>query len=172
MFNMIDKVWIIPALMAASFLVILFFGKRWGTRVTAGIGIAAVSICLILSVVVAGNWINRVNNPPTGAALAADIVQANGLTPQTGKTIGEEVNAATKDSGETVATDSHGESGESHASEAEAHGGEHESVPPVVRTVTWFQIGGLQFEMGTLVDGLAAMMLITVCSISWLVHIY
>ena len=49
MFNMIDKVWIIPALMAASFLIILFFGKRWGTRVTAGIGIAAVSICLILS---------------------------------------------------------------------------------------------------------------------------
>ena len=169
---MIDKVWIIPALMAASFLVILFFGKRWGTRVTAGIGIASVSICLILSVVVAGNWINRVNSPPTGAALAADIVQANGLTPQTGKTIGEEVNAATKDSGETVTTDSHGESGESHASEAEAHGGEPESVPPVVRTVTWFQIGGLQFEMGTLVDGLAAMMLITVCIISLLVHIY
>ena len=172
MFNMIDKVWIIPALMAASFLIILFFGKRWGTRVTAGIGIAAVSICLILSVVVAGNWINRVNNPPTGAALAADIVQANGLTPQTGKTIGEEVNAATKDSGATVSTDSHDASGESHASEAEAHGGEHESVPPVVRTVTWFQIGGLQFEMGTLVDGLAAMMLITVCIISLLVHIY
>ena len=169
---MIDKVWIIPALMAASFLVILFFGKRWGTRVTAGIGIASVSLCLILSVVVAGNWINRVNNPPTGAALAADIVQANGLTPQTGKTIGEEINAATKDSGETVATDSHGESGESHASEEEAHGGEHESVPPVVRTVTWFQVGGLQFEMGTLVDGLAAMMLITVCIISLLVHIY
>jgi len=114
-FNIIDKVWIIPALMAASFLVILFFGRRWGTRVTAGIGIASVSICLILSVVVAGNWINRVNNPPTGAALAAEIVQANGLTPQTGETIGEEVNAATKDSGETIATDSHGASGESHA---------------------------------------------------------
>ncbi|MBJ7306446.1 MAG: hypothetical protein JHC63_01090, partial [Acidimicrobiia bacterium] len=54
---MIDKVWIIPALMASSFLVILFFGKRWGTRATAGIGIAAVSICLMLSVIVAGNWI-------------------------------------------------------------------------------------------------------------------
>ncbi len=158
MLNMIDKVWIIPALMAASFLVILFFGKRWGTKVTAGIGIASVSICLILSVVVAGNWINRVNNPPTGTALAAEIVQANGLTPQTGQTISEEVNAATKDSGETVATDSYGAS--------------DESVPPVVRTVTWFQIGGLQFEMGTLVDGLAAMMLITVCIISLLVHIY
>lgn len=172
MFDMIDKVWIIPALMATSFLVILFFGKRWGTRATAGIGIAAVSICLILSVIVAGNWVSRVNHPPTGEALAADIVQANGLTPQTAETMGEEVNAATRDSGETVS----GSSSESHGSESAhgsgEHGGEHESVPPVVRTVTWFQIGGMEFEMGTLVDGLAAMMLITVCIISLLVHIY
>ncbi len=170
---MIDKVWIIPAIMAASFLVILFFGKRWGTRATAGIGIVAVSICLMLSVIVAGNWISRVNHPPTGAALAADIVQANGLTPQTGETIGEEVNSATKDSGETVSTDSHATETEGHSAEGGSeHGGEHESVPPVVRTVTWFQIGGLEFELGTLVDGLAAMMLITVCIISLLVHIY
>ncbi len=174
MFNMIDKVWIIPALMASSFLVILFFGKRWGTRATAGIGIAAVSICLLLSVIVAGNWISRVNHPPTGAALAADVLQANGLTPQTGENIAGEVNAVTHDSGETVATDSHASMSEATTSEASAseHGAEHESVPPVVRTVTWFQIGGMEFEMGTLVDGLAAMMLITVCIISLLVHIY
>jgi NADH-quinone oxidoreductase subunit L len=171
-FNMIDKVWIIPALMAASFVLILFFGKRWGTRATAGIGIASVSICLILSVVVAGNWISRVNNPPTGAALAADIVRANGLTPQTAETIGEEVNAATKDSGETVTTDSHSSATGDHSAEAGGYGDEHDSVPPVVRTATWFQIGGIEFEVGTLVDGLAAMMLITVCIISLLVHIY
>ena len=174
MFNMIDKVWIIPALMASSFLVILFFGKRWGTRATAGIGIAAVSICLMLSVIVAGNWISRVNHPPTGVALAADVVQANGLTPQTGENIAAEANAATHDSGETVAAGSTATMSESEHTEASAseHGAEHESVPPVVRTVTWFQIGGIEFEMGTLVDGLAAMMLITVCIISLLVHIY
>jgi len=173
-FNMIDKVWIIPALMASSFLVILFFGKRWGTRATAGIGIAAVSICLMLSVIVAGNWISRVNHPPTGVALAAEVVQANGLTPQTGENIAGEVNAVTHDSGETVAAGSHATMSEASTTEASAseHGGEHESVPPVVRTVTWFQIGGMEFEMGTLVDGLAAMMLITVCIISLLVHIY
>ena len=173
MFNMIDKVWIIPALMASSFLVILFFGKRWGTRATAGIGIAAVSICLMLSVIVAGNWISRVNHPPAGAALAAEVLQANGLTPQTGENIAGEVNVETHDSGETVAAGSHSSTSEA-TTEASAseHGGEHESVPPVVRTVTWFQIGGMEFEMGTLVDGLAAMMLITVCIISLLVHIY
>ena len=171
---MIDKVWIIPALRASSFLVILFFGKRWGTRATAGIGIAAVSICLLLSVIVAGNWISRVNHPPTGAALAADVLQANGLTPQTGENIAGEVNAATHDSGETVAAGSHATMSESAHTDASAseHGAEHESVPPVVRAVTWFQIGGIEFEMGTLVDGLAAMMLITVCIISLLVHIY
>jgi NADH-quinone oxidoreductase subunit L len=171
---MIDKVWIIPALMASSFLVILFFGKRWGTRATAGIGIAAVSICLLLSVIVAGNWISRVNHPPTGAALAADVLQANGLTPQTGENIAGDVNAATHDSGETVAAGSHATMSESAHTDASAseHGAEHESVPPVVRAVTWFQIGGIEFEMGTLVDGLAAMMLITVCIISLLVHIY
>ncbi|MEX1217693.1 MAG: NADH-quinone oxidoreductase subunit L [Acidimicrobiales bacterium] len=176
MFNIIDKVWIIPAIMASSFVLILFFGKRWGTRATAGIGIAAVSLCLLLSVIVAGNWINRVNNPPTGAALAADIVQANGLTPQTGKTISQEVNAATKDSGQTVATEAGGaDSASAEATSAENGGGygeKYESVPPVVRSITWFQIGGIEFELGMLVDGLAAMMLITVCIISLLVHIY
>jgi NADH-quinone oxidoreductase subunit L len=172
--NLLDKVWIVPAVMAASFLVILFFGKRLGTRATAGIGIAAVSVCLVLSVFVAGQWINRVNNPPTGAALAQDIVQSNGLTPQTGENIGGEVNAATTDSGETVSSSSNASEANTTASEGHATAGEsaHETVPPVVRTVTWFQIGGIQFEMGTLVDGLAAMMLITVCIISLLVHIY
>jgi len=166
----IDKIWIVPALMALSFLLILFFGKRLGHRATAGIGIFAVSICLILSVVAAGQWINRVNHPPTGEALAADIVQANGLTPQTGANIVGEAIGATTESGETV--DSHSESAGEHSTD-EKHSEEgHSSVPPVVRSVTWFQAGGINFEIGTLVDGLSVMMLITVCVISLLVHIY
>src|SRR6478735_6833458 len=178
--------------MAASFLLILFFGKRAGTKATAGIGIGAVSLCLVFSVVIAGQWVNRVNHPPTGTALAADIKQANGLTPETPAEVGAEINSATKDSGETVpsatesstgehaSTSAEGTSSEGTTADAEAttaegeHGteGEHESVPPVVRTVTWFTIGGIDFEFGTLLDGLAAMMLITVCIISLLVHIY
>ena len=102
--NLLDKVWIVPALMASSFLIILFFGKRVGTRATAGIGIAAVSLALVFSVCVAGQWINRVNNPPTGLALAADVVAANGLTPQTGANIVGEIAATTTESGETSIT--------------------------------------------------------------------
>jgi len=191
--NLLDKVWIVPAIMAVSFLSILFFGKKAGTKATAGIGIVAVSLCLVFSVVVAGQWINRVNHPPTGAALAADIKQANGLTPQTPDEVAAEANAATADSGQNVSEEHTPTLGtdetpaadgkpaaegadatghESGAASEEEHGGEHESVPPVVRTVTWFTIGGINFEAGTLLDGLAAMMLITVCIISLLVHIY
>jgi NADH-quinone oxidoreductase subunit L len=185
--NLLDKVWIVPAIMAASFLVILFFGKKAGTKATAGIGIVAVSLCLVFSVVIAGQWINRVNHPPTGAALAADIKQANGLTPQTPEEIASEANSATKDSGETVPSTTEGASTSSEATApAEATAaegstvaegehaaeGEHETVPPVVRTVTWFTIGGINFEAGTLLDGLSAMMLVMVCIISLLVHIY
>ncbi len=112
--NLLDKVWIVPAIMAVSFLLILFFGKKAGTRATAGIGIVAVSLCLVFSVVVAGQWINRVNHPPTGAALAADIKAANGLTPQTPEEIESEINSATKDSGETVPAEE-GTSSESHS---------------------------------------------------------
>ncbi len=199
--NLLDKVWIVPAIMAASFLLILFFGKRAGTKATAGLGIAAVSVCLVFSVVVAGQWINRVNHPPTGEKLAEDIRQANGLTPQTPEAVESEANAATHDAGQTV--DQGSSSGSEHgaaatgAAEGESaaaplaateqpatptaegstsaegeHGAEHESVPPVVRTVTWFEIGPIHFELGTLVDGLSAMMLVTVCIISLLVHIY
>ena len=207
--NLLDKVWIVPALMASSFLIILFFGKRLGTRATAGVGIVAVSLALVFSVCVAGQWINRVNNPPTGEQLAAEAVAANGLTPQSGTNIvGEGLPETIENSGEHSGTDhsstensstehSAAETGavsgpasadvsavtlgenaaamaateQAAASEGE-HGGEHESVPPVVRTATWFTVAGINFEVGTLLDGLAAMMLITVCIISLLVHIY
>ena len=167
----------------------------------------------MLSIVVAGQWINRVNHPPTGEKLAQDIVEANGKTPQTPEEIQAEIDAATHESGETVdqGTDDHATEGGSesehslapasgvaegesaavlpatsgsddhaaaaegeHAAEAGGEHGEegHSSVPPVVRTVTWFTIGGIDFEFGTLLDGLAAMMLVTVSIISLLVHIY
>src|SRR5262245_6029489 len=77
---LLDKVWIFPAIMAVSFLVILFFGKRFSERITSGIGIFAVGLCFLLSLVVGAQWINRVNNPPTGAEAAAASV-ACGVPP-------------------------------------------------------------------------------------------
>ena len=52
-----------------------------------------------------------------------------------------------------------------------AEGGEH-AVEPISKTMTWWQSGGHVFEVGTLVDGLSVMMLITVSLVSLLVHVY
>src|SRR5689334_20731157 len=68
---LLDKVWLFPAIMAGSFLIILFVGKRLSERATSFIGIAAVTVCFLMSIVVAGQWIARVNHPPTGAELAS-----------------------------------------------------------------------------------------------------
>ena len=52
-----------------------------------------------------------------------------------------------------------------------AEGGEH-AIEPIVRSVTWFQFGGHEFPVGTMVDGLSVIMLITVTLVSLLVHVY
>ncbi len=53
------------------------------------------------------------------------------------------------------------------AAEEAGHG-----VEPVVNTVTWLQIGGIDFSVGTFVDGLTVMMLFVVTLVSLLVHVY
>ena len=53
----------------------------------------------------------------------------------------------------------------------EGHGGGHPSLA-VQRTAVWFQAGGMEFTVGTLVDGLAVMMLVVVTLVSLLVHVY
>ncbi|MEX2253916.1 MAG: NADH-quinone oxidoreductase subunit L [Acidimicrobiia bacterium] len=58
---MLDAAWIIPALPAATFLVILFFGKRMPKK-GSEVGILAVGASFVLSCVTAVEWINRVND--------------------------------------------------------------------------------------------------------------
>ena len=49
----------------------------------------------------------------------------------------------------------------------------HEAVvTPVVHTITWWRNAGMEFSVGTRIDGLAVMMLFVVTLISLLVHIY
>ena len=62
---MLDSAWIIPALPAVSFLVILFFGKRLPKQ-GAEVGILAVGASFVLSIVTTVEWINRVNDANSG----------------------------------------------------------------------------------------------------------
>ena len=52
------------------------------------------------------------------------------------------------------------------------HGEHGEPSLAVVNTTTWFITGGVEFSVGTLVDGPAVMMLFVVTLVSLLVHIY
>jgi NADH-quinone oxidoreductase subunit L len=62
---MLDSAWIIPALPAVAFVVILFFGKRLPKK-GAEVGILAVGASCALSVVATVQWINRVNDADSG----------------------------------------------------------------------------------------------------------
>jgi NADH-quinone oxidoreductase subunit L len=128
----LDYVWIIPALPAVSFLLILFFGKKMPLR-GAEIGIGAVGTGFVLAVVAAFQWIDRVDNA-TG--------HSEGLA-----ALGRGLFAGPAHQAETV-------------------------VQPVVHSITWWQNGGIKFDVGTRVDGLTVMMLFVVTLISLLVHIY
>ena len=58
---MLSNAWIIPAIPAVSFFLVLFFGKRLPLR-GAEIGITAVGASFVLSVVAVFQWIDRVDN--------------------------------------------------------------------------------------------------------------
>ena len=45
-------------------------------------------------------------------------------------------------------------------------------IPPVEKTWTWWQSGGIDFDVGILVDNLTVVMLVVVTGVSALVHLY
>jgi NADH-quinone oxidoreductase subunit L len=149
----LENAWLIPLIMAGSFLAILAIGKRLPEKATAGIGTAAVAACLVLSIGVGVQWVDRVDNPP----------EVHGT---------EEVHGTADVGGAGGAGEGEHALGAAAVAGAAEEGDEGHEVLPVTKSVTWFKIGSVEVEAGTLVDGLTAMMLITVSIISLLVHIY
>jgi NADH-quinone oxidoreductase subunit L len=143
-FEPLRYVWVLPALMALSFLTILFVGKRLPKK-GAEIGIACIGLCFVAAIVCSVSWIDRVN----GAEEAPAEEHALTLPVQ-------------EEEGGAEAAEAAGEEA------AEAH---HE-IEPVVTEATWFTLGGEDFKVGTFVDGLSVMMLVVVTTISLLVHVY
>jgi NADH-quinone oxidoreductase subunit L len=145
------NIWIVPALMAASFVVILFFGKRLPFK-GAEVGVAAVGAAFALSCLAAYQWIDRVENhhPLTEGTTTAAVSGAGSLAVAGG---------AEQAAGAVLAVAEEG---------AEAH----VSPEPIVRTMTWLQSGGNEFGVGTLVDGQSVMLLFVVTLVSLLVHVF
>jgi NADH-quinone oxidoreductase subunit L len=73
----IDNVWLIPLLPAVSFVVILLFGKRL-PRQGDLVGIGAVGVSFVMSVIVAGQWIGR-DEPRAAVEHSHTWLQSNGI---------------------------------------------------------------------------------------------
>lgn len=192
---MLDKVWILPAIMALSFALTLAFGKR-----TPGkghwFGLVAVGVCFILAVITAGEWLNL--HGPTGSGHQAEAsALATHVDPKCSAVVAEhnamgsggEGSGSMEEGG--VAEAGHEATAEATASEesaaatateaeagheATAEGGEAVAeealTTPVVRCARWFSSGGVDMNIGTHVDGMVVMMLFVVTLISGLVHIF
>ena len=67
-----ENVWLIPALPAASFLLIIFFGKRLPFK-GAEIGITAVLAAFVLAVLTTFTWIGNVESGDSAVGTAGAI---------------------------------------------------------------------------------------------------
>jgi NADH-quinone oxidoreductase subunit L len=182
------NVWIVPALMALSFLLILLFGKRL-PRKGSEIGILFVGIAFVLSLLTAGNWIARVEDThdTTEAAALADVGEhcssvaaeaaAGGGEAHGGEAAGaDDAGAHGGDEGAAAYPNAvvPGESAAAAVPAAEEGDGGHYGSPtrPVVTCANWFESGDDSISVGTMVDGPSVLMLVVVTLISLLVHVF
>ncbi|MER3452212.1 MAG: NADH-quinone oxidoreductase subunit L [Acidimicrobiia bacterium] len=138
---MLENAWVIPVIPVVSFWLILLFGKRFPGR-GAGIGVVAIGVTFVLSLVVAGQWIAR---DPTvevhHAATTAGGPVGHGEQPAADHALGAERKAELKRA-------------------------------PVLKEWTWFENQGVAIRIGTLVDGLAVALLLVVGTVSFAVHVF
>ncbi len=184
--------WLLPAIMALSFLLILFFGKRL-PRKGSEIGVTAVGICFILALFTAGGWWNHTNADSSEAAAGTAVAAATAdegdpeaeaaalsdVEPGCSKVVDElGTNADDGNSNALGLTEgeSAGRATAAPASAAMASDGEGRGpTKPVVRCSTWFETGvagSSLITIGTMVDGQSVFMLFVVTIISMLVHVY
>ncbi|MBX3315065.1 MAG: NADH-quinone oxidoreductase subunit L [Actinobacteria bacterium] len=188
---MLTHAWIIPLIPAISFVLILAIGKKL-PRGGSEIGIASVAICFVLALTVAFGWVSRVNDgtPPEGRQSSQSylITEGHETRPVTeadaeaengtdAAAHGTEAEATSTDheaeaTESTEATATEDEHGTETSAEGEEGGEEHHATSAVVRDMTWFDSGGFDIRVGTMVDGLSSLMLVVVTLISLLVHVF
>ncbi|WP_419910022.1 NADH-quinone oxidoreductase subunit L [Candidatus Poriferisodalis sp.] len=155
----LENAFLIPLIPAVSFVVILLFGRKYiGVERVQKVGITAVGIVWVLSMIAAVAWITRVEDSTSSKSYDAEHAQIavnEGLSASGSSTLDGDLQLAASDDG-------HGDDGHGYA-----------TTEPVISKVDgWWSSGGIDFAVGTLVDGQTVLLLIVVTSISLLVHIY
>jgi NADH-quinone oxidoreductase subunit L len=143
---MLENIWLIPAVTAASFVLILFFGRREPNK-GATIGVLALGLAFAFSSIAAFQWVTRPADLEVKAAHSVESAEA---------TVGAG-------------------SGHDAADEGGEAAAEHEAEPiraPVTRHWEWFNNGQIKIEAGTTADGVAVVLCFVVSLISLLVHVF
>ncbi len=164
-----ENVWLIPALPAVSFLLILSFGKRLPFK-GAEIGITAVGAAFVLAILTTFTWIGDVEAGETAGAGAKHSAEHGDEHGEDGHEHGDD---GTHEEGLVIDGSAATLTGGTVATLGAVEEGEYEPRgAAVVTDVAWFESGLNVFRIGTQVDGQAVMLLFVVTFISTLVHIY
>ena len=156
----LENAFLIPLIPAVSFLVILLFGRSViGAERVHRVGITAVGIVWILSMIAAASWVTKVEDTTSSTSDDGEhalIVANEGLSASGSTIVDGDLHLA--------ADDGHGaDDGHTYAT----------GPDPVIAEVDgWWSSGLESFAVGTLVDGQTVLLLLVVTSISLLVHIY
>ena len=148
-----EHAWIIVALPIVSFVLTLFFGKRFRGK-GQEIGLGLIGLSLLLSVVLGAQWLGR------------DTVALHEGSPVA-------ISAAAR--GFEVALPAAEHPGASESPEQASPETEHAATnvrPYVEREWKWYSAGNVDINVGFRIDGFAIVMLFTVAFISFLVHLY
>jgi NADH-quinone oxidoreductase subunit L len=187
---MLSNMWVLPALMVAAFVIILFFGKKlpqggWW------VGQLAITVCFVLSIVGGVQWQNtaKVAVVHHEAGAEGEGHSAEGAAEGEGHSAEGAVEGASADGahaeGEThTEAPAEGEVSAEARAAVQASAGRGFSITaaeeegpamlrsPVRNIKTWFSDGNVDVTVGTHVDGFALAMLFVVCFISFCVHIF
>lgn len=171
----LENAFLIPLIPAISFVFILLFGRRVvGAINVHKVGIAAIGLVWVLSVLAAFAWTQRVENPPADAVAPADHSSA-GYSSASHSGASHSGASHSSEAGYVNVSSGLGSAVQSYplADDATDTHGKGGGVLPVISTIgSWFTNDGGSFAVGTLVDGQTVLLLFVVASVSLLVHIY
>jgi len=171
----LENIWLIPAVTAASFFLIIFFGKRDPNK-GATIGVLALGLAFAFSTIAAVQWIGRPADYTPEPTESVESVEGEGSNHDLEESGGGGSNHDLEES--APAGGGVGGRGQTVLGVVEPEGGEggEEEHPTIRRSVErrweWFNNGQIKVEAGTSADGLAIALCFVVSLISLLVHIF
>ena len=167
---MLENIWLIPAVTATSFFLIIFFGRRDPNK-GATIGVLALAFAFAFSTIAVVQWIGRPATQEVEAGKVATEGAADAEEGEEGGPVEEDEEHGAGPGGGLAPGVLRG------VVEPEGGGGEEEAHVFTIRSSVerrweWFNNGQIKISAGTSVDGLTVALVFVVSLISLLVHIF